>query len=104
MHKNTVVIGLFQRLLDSVLRGDCLEILKHIPPNSIDLVVTSPPYAECRKKTYGGIHPDDYVEWFLPRALAIKRVLKPEGTFILNVKEKTYNGERHAYVLSLIHI
>ena len=82
--------------------GDCREVLKTFPENSIDLIVTSPPYADSRKKTYGGIHPNQYVEWFLPISEELLRVLKPTGTFILNIKEKVVNGERHTYVIELI--
>ena len=82
--------------------GDCEEILKGLPDNSVDLIFTSPPYAYQRKKTYGGIHPDDYVEWFLPKAEQMLRVLKPTGTFVLNIKEKVVNGERSTYVIELI--
>lgn len=85
-----------------ILLGDCLELLSMMPSNSVDLVVTSPPYADSRKATYGGIHPDRYVEWFLPVSEQIQRVLKPTGTFILNIKEKVVDGERHTYVLELI--
>jgi len=76
--------------------------LKNFPDNSIDLIFTSPPYSECRKKTYGGIHPNKYVAWFLPKSLEFLRVLKPAGTFILNIKEKAVDGERHPYVIQLI--
>mgnify|MGYP000051509451 CR=1 FL=1 len=82
--------------------GDCETILKTIPDNSVDLIVTSPPYADQRTKTYGGVHPDNYVEWFLPKSAEFLRVLKPTGTFILNIKEKAVDGERHTYVLELI--
>ncbi|HHT9111953.1 MAG: site-specific DNA-methyltransferase [Planctomycetes bacterium] len=82
--------------------GDCLEVLKTFSDNTFDLIVTSPPYADSRSKTYGGIKPDDYVDWFLPRSAEFLRVLKPTGTFILNIKEKAANGERHTYVLELI--
>ncbi len=82
--------------------GDCLEILKNMEDNSVDLIVTSPPYSDQRKSTYGGIHPDKYVEWFLPITQELFRVLKPTGSFVLNIKEKVYNGERHTYVLELI--
>jgi len=86
-----------------LLQGDCLDVLsKTFPDNTFDLIITSPPYADSRAKTYGGIHPDDYVEWFLPRAEEFQRVLKPSGTFILNIKEKVVDGERHTYVLELI--
>jgi site-specific DNA-methyltransferase (adenine-specific) len=82
--------------------GDCLDVLKNIQDSSIALIVTSPPYADQRSNTYGGIHPDKYVEWFLPRAKEFQRVLKPTGSFILNIKERVYNGERHTYVIELI--
>lgn len=71
-----------------LLLGDCKEALKTIADNSIDLIVTSPPYADRRSKTYGGIRPDDYVEWFLPITAELLRVMKPSGIFILNIKER----------------
>ncbi len=82
--------------------GDCEEILKTIPDNSVDLIFTSPPYADQRKNTYGGIHPNNYVDWFLPKTEQMLRVLKPTGTFMLNIKEKVVNGERSIYVMELI--
>ncbi|TAK13136.1 MAG: site-specific DNA-methyltransferase [Anaerolineae bacterium] len=82
--------------------GDCLEVLQEVKDNSIDLVFTSPPYADQRVETYGGIHPDKYVEWFLPIAGELLRVLKPSGTFVLNIKERVVSGERHTYVIELI--
>lgn len=82
--------------------GDCKEVLKKLADNSIDLVFTSPPYADQRKKTYGGIKPDEYVQWFLPISKELLRVLKPSGTFVLNIKEKVVEGERSTYVLELI--
>jgi DNA modification methylase len=85
-----------------ILTGDCLELLTDFQDNFFNLIATSPPYADRRNKTYGGIKPDEYVEWFLPRSAEFLRVLKPDGTFILNIKEKAINGERHTYVLELI--
>ncbi|HOG19463.1 MAG TPA: site-specific DNA-methyltransferase [Salinivirgaceae bacterium] len=82
--------------------GDSKEQLKLLPDNLVDLIVTSPPYADQRKSTYGGIHPNKYVEWFLPISEQLLRVLKPTGTFILNIKEKVVNGERSTYVMELI--
>src|SRR3989344_8557017 len=82
--------------------GDCKKVLEQIPDNTFDLIVTSPPYADSRKKTYGGIHPDDYVEWFLPISKELLRVLKPSGSFVLNIKERVTHGERNTYVLELI--
>ena len=82
--------------------GDCREVLNVLPDDSVDLIFTSPPYADQRKQTYGGFHPDDYVEWFLPISKQLLRVLRPTGTFVLNIKEKVVNGERSTYVMELI--
>lgn len=90
------------KMTTDILMGDSAEMLKTLPSNSIDLIFTSPPYADQRKSTYGGIHPDRYVEWFLPISEELYRVLKPKGTFVLNIKEKVVNGERHIYVMELI--
>ena len=89
-------------LTTNILQGDSAEVLKTLPDNSIDLIVTSPPYADQRKSTYGGISPDKYVEWFLPISEQLLRVLKPSGTFVLNIKEKVVDGERSTYVMELI--
>ena len=82
--------------------GDCLDVLREFPADSIDLIVTSPPYADARKHTYGGVSPDQYVDWFCERGKEMLRVLKPTGSFVLNIKEKAVEGERHTYVLDLI--
>ena len=91
-----------KNLQSQVFLGDCVDALKKLPTESIDLIVTSPPYADQRSSTYGGIKPEKYVEWFLPRSAELLRVLKSDGSFILNIKEKAVNGERHTYVLELI--
>jgi site-specific DNA-methyltransferase (adenine-specific) len=89
-------------LSNAVYCGDSRDALQSLPESSVDLIVTSPPYADQRTATYGGVHPDKYVEWFLPIAAQLNRVLKADGSFILNIKEKVVNGERHTYVLDLI--
>ena len=88
--------------VNRIIQGDCEQVLKGFPDNSIDLIFTSPPYADQRKTTYGGVRPGEYVSWFLPKAAQFLRVLKPTGTFILNIKERAVNGERHTYVIELI--
>lgn len=85
-----------------ILLGDSKDVLKTLPDNSVDLIFTSPPYADQRKTTYGGVHPDKYVDWFMPISAQLLRVLKPTGTFVLNIKEKVVNGERSTYVMELI--
>jgi len=88
--------------VDRIIQGDCEEIMEQFPDNSIDLIFTSPPYADQRKQTYGGVRPNEYVDWFLPKTEQFLRVLKPTGTFVLNIKERVVGGERHTYVIELI--
>ena len=88
--------------LDTIYHGCSEDVLPLFEPESVNLIVTSPPYADQRSKTYGGISPDKYVEWFLPITEQLFRVLKPDGSFVLNIKERVVNGERHTYVLELI--
>ena len=88
---------------NKIHKGDSLELLKQLPDNSVDLVITSPPYADL--KVYidnPGILADDYVNWFIPYCKEIERVIKPTGSFILNINDKVENGFRHPYVFDLI--
>ena len=89
--------------INAIHQGDSLELLKQLPDNSVDLVITSPPYADL--KVYidnGGILAKDYVNWFIPYCKEIERVIKPTGSFILNINDKVENGFRHPYVFDLI--
>jgi len=89
-------------ILDRIYNADCLVRLKKIPDESIDLIITSPPYANRRTRSNGGMSVKTYVEWFLPISLELKRILKPRGSFILNIKEPALHGERETYVIELI--
>jgi site-specific DNA-methyltransferase (adenine-specific) len=91
-----------KEISQNIILGDCADVLKNLEDNSVDLIFTSPPYADQRKTTYGGISADKYVEWFLPISNELLRVLNPKGTFVLNIKEKVSNGERHTYVMEMI--
>lgn len=88
--------------LNTVINQDCLTYMKTLPDNCIDAVITSPPYAEQRKKTYGGISVEEYPEWMKEIGKEIYRILKPTGTFILNIKEHITNGQKDIYVLKTI--
>lgn len=88
----------------TVLVGDCEKVIPHeVAANGqFNLVVTSPPYCDQRKGQYGGVKPDEYVEWFRPKALVLRDCLTSDGSFFLNIKEKAVNGERHTYVHDLV--
>ena len=91
--------------VNKIYQGDSLKLLKVLPDNYVDLVITSPPYADL--KTYidfKGIPANEYVNWFLPYCKEIERIIKPTGSFILNINDKVENGFRHPYVFDLISI
>ncbi len=85
--------------------GDCMELAKKLPENSIDLVVTSPPYADT--VSYGKkvevFNPEEYVDWFLELFKEAQRFLKNTGSFILNINDRATNGERSTYVFELVY-
>jgi len=76
-----------------ILEGDCFELIKTQPDNSVDLVITSPPYANIVSygKNISVKKPNDYVDWILPLFKEIYRVLKPSGTVWINLGD-TYGG------------
>ena len=96
------LLGSRESPVDQVVPGDALEILPTIASHSVDLVVTSPPYADNRKATYEGWPTTEYVQKLLPIIDELARVLKPDGSFVLNIKERVVDGERGTYVHDLI--
>ena len=85
--------------------GDCFELIKEIPDNSIDLIVTSPPYADIVNygKNISIKKPNEYVNWLLPLFNEIQRVLTPSGSFILNINDNCSKGLRNPFIYELIH-
>ena len=75
----------YARALGEAWRGDSRKLLKRIPDESVDLVFTSPPYALIKQKEYGNRPDHAYIRWFRPFAREIHRILKPSGSFILNL-------------------
>lgn len=84
---------LYSTTRGAALVGDSLELMQGIPDDSVKLVVTSPPYALHFEKEYGNVSKDDYVDWFLPFAEEIKRILMPDGSFVLNIGGSYNAGE-----------
>ncbi len=88
--------------VNTVYEGDAFAVLKTFPASCVDLVMTSPPYADSRKESYGGVAPQLYADWFLPISEQLLRVLKPHGSFVLNIKERVVKGQRSTYVIELV--
>ncbi len=95
-------IGKFK--LNKTYVGDCMKLAEKLPDNSVDLVVTSPPYADTVSygKEVKTFNPEKYVEWFLPLFHEARRFLKDSGSFILNINDRATNGERSIYVYELV--
>lgn len=91
--------------MNKIFFDKCENILPQLLGNSIDLVLTSPPYADMI--SYGDvvetIDTKKYTAWFLPIAKQLYRILKPSGSFILNINDNCQNFERNAYVYELIY-
>jgi len=85
--------------------GDCFELIKDLPDNSVDLVITSPPYADIVNygKNISIKKPNEYCDWILPLFNEIHRVLKPSGSFILNINDNCSNGLRNPFIYELIY-
>lgn len=75
----------YETQLGQAFCGDALSIMREIATNSVDLVLTSPPYALHFKKEYGNADQQNYINWFAPFATEILRILKPSGSFVLNI-------------------
>jgi len=88
-----------------ILTGDCFNLIKDIPDNSIDLIITSPPYADIVNygKNISIQKPEQYCDWLLPLFNDIYRVLKPSGSFILNINDNCKNGYRNPFIYELIY-
>ena len=88
-----------------IQKGDCFELIKELPDNSVDLVLTSPPYADIVNygKNVSIKNEKEYVDWILPLFKEIYRVLKPSGSFILNINDNCKNGYRNTFIYELIY-
>ena len=88
-----------------IRHGDSFELIKDLPDNSVDLVITSPPYADIVNygKNISIKKPGEYCDWILPLFNEIYRVLKPSGSFILNINDNCSNGLRNPFIYELIH-
>lgn len=86
--------------MDAEIRhGDCIEVMRAMPAESVDAIVTSPPYAEQRKSTYGGIPEAEYPAWTVAWMAEVWRVLKPNGSVLINIRPHIKNGQISDYTL-----
>ena len=90
--------------INDIYNMDCLDGMKMIKDNSIDLIVTSPPYIDMRDYNHkeGTIKPSDYIEWLRPKVKEMLRILSPQGSFVLNLNDKPQNKIRNPWIFYTI--
>jgi site-specific DNA-methyltransferase (cytosine-N4-specific) len=94
----------FTTTLGQAFHADALDVLRQLPEDSVSLVLTSPPFALKRQKAYGNVAPPEYVDWLWPFAVEIHRVLRPDGSFVLDLGGawNSGSGTRSLYQYELI--
>lgn len=104
LKRNREVVPYYSTKYGTALLGDARHGLAMFPDGSVDLVLSSPPFALTRKKEYGNQSEDKYVEWFLGFAGEVKRIMKPEGSFVLDLGGSYLPGVpvRSIYVFELL--
>jgi DNA modification methylase len=83
----------------TVIHGDCIDVMRSLPSESVDAVFTSPPYAMQRKATYGGVPESDYPAWTVAWMSEARRLLKPDGSVVINIRPHIKGGQISDYVL-----
>jgi len=76
----------YRTKLGQIYHGDALSVLEEeVAPASVDLIMTSPPFGLVRKKDYGNVDADRYVDWFKPFGHLFQRILKPTGSLVIDI-------------------
>src|SRR2546430_808479 len=79
--------------LGSAYLGDAFHLMQCLPDESVDLIMTSPPFALQRKKEYGNVDAEEYVAWFVPFALQFRRILKTSGSLVIDIGGSWIKGQ-----------
>ena len=98
------LVPVYSTRLGRAYHADAISVLRRLPDESVSLVLTSPPFALRRQKEYGNVSATEYVEWFLPFAEEIHRILRPNGSFVLELGGawNPGSGTRSLYQYELI--
>jgi site-specific DNA-methyltransferase (adenine-specific) len=83
----------------SILEGDCIDVMRTLPAESVDAIITSPPYAMQRKATYGGVPEPEYPAWTVAWMAEARRLLKPDGNVVINIRPHIRHGQLSDYTL-----
>lgn len=104
-HDSAIPAEVYQTQLGAIYAGDSAVLMRSVlRPHSVDLILTSPPYALVRKKAYGNPDADRYLAWFRPFAEGFVRVLKPQGSLVLDIGGAWQKGQptRSLYPFELL--
>lgn len=104
MSEHPAPVIFHQTQLGRMMLGDSLGALRAIEAGSVDLIMTSPPFGLVRKKAYGNVATDEYVDWFRAFAEVFKRVLKDNGSLVIDIGGAWNQGlpTRHLYHFKLL--
>lgn len=84
----------FNTKLGKIILGDSLQVLEEcVEPNSVDLIMTSPPFGLVRKKDYGNVDATDYIDWFRNFGRLFKRILKENGSLVIDIGGSWVKGQ-----------
>lgn len=94
----------YRTRLGAAYLGDALELIKGVPDQSINLIMTSPPFALNKKKPYGNVSSEKYIDWFRPFANEFHRILKEDGSLVIHIGGSWERGRptRSLYHLELL--
>ncbi len=98
------VLPYYQTQWGAAFLGDSLKLMQRIPDHAVNLVMTSPPFALKRKKEYGNVHAREYVDWFLPFAEQMKRIVADDGSIVIDIGGTWVKGQptRSLYHFKLV--
>ncbi len=87
------------RSVDKVVQGDALKLIPTLPDRSVNLCLTSPPYAMQRKRQYGGVAEKDYPAWMRRMMAALRPKLADDGSVLIVIRSHVRNGIVSDYIL-----
>ena len=87
--------------LGKIYLGDALDLMVDIEDKSVNLIMTSPPFGLVRKKDYGNVDADQYLDWFRPFAKEFIRILKDNGSLVIDIGGAWIPGTANSLTLSL---
>ena len=85
MTKKQTLTAYHKTNLGTVYHADSLDVMKAMKPDSVDLIMTSPPFGLTREKEYGNVREQAYLDWFKPFAKAFHRILKDSGSLVIDI-------------------